>query len=129
MTGLEILFMLNTVQLGLPDSLLSSVCYVETHHNVAAIHKADGHGDSIGICQIKLKTARQLGFKGSAYDLQDPKVNIYYAGLYLKHQIARYRGSVKRAVIAYNFGSAKSFTSSKYQVKVFKVWRGKQYEF
>jgi soluble lytic murein transglycosylase-like protein len=116
------LFFITTTQLSLPPGLLSSVCYVESHHDVTAMHIHDGKGNSVGICQIKIKTAQQLGFKGTEKELSLPKTNILYAGLYLKHQIDRYH-SVNRGVIAYNIGSAKELTSTKYQAKVFREWR------
>jgi hypothetical protein len=128
MTGLELLFVLNTVELSLPDGLLSSVCYVEsTHRNVVNTH--DGHSPSLGVCQVKLATARQMGFKGTEKQLLLPVYNIHYAGLYLRHQIQRYHGSLKRAVIAYNQGSTNKLTSTAYQRKVFEYWHGGDYEF
>ncbi len=123
MNTLMALFMMTTLQLNLPQGLLASLCYVETRHNVNAIHYDDGVGNSIGVCQIKLETAQDLGFEGTEDDLMDPETNIYYAGLYLKHHINKYQ-AINKAVIAYNRGNAKGLTSSKYQVKVFKVWRG-----
>jgi len=71
------LFLLMTIRFGLPPDLLSSVCYVETGHKVEAIHKNDGHGDSIGICQIKLASAQTVGYKGTEKDLLKPEVNIF----------------------------------------------------
>lgn len=129
MTSLSVLFMLTSVQLNLPSDLLSSVCYVETGHRESVIHRKDGQGDSLGVCQIKLKTARQMGFKGSEEQLLLPVYNIHYAGLYLSHQIKRYHGNLKKAVIAYNLGHTNNLTSTKYQRKVFKYWRGANYEF
>ncbi len=98
------------------------MCYVESSHRIAVIHHNDGDGHSLGICQIKLKTAKWLGFKGTEKELMNPKVNIYYAGKYLKHQIRRYK-SIEKGVIAYNFGHAGVLTTSKYQVKVYAIWR------
>lgn len=118
---LSVLFVATSLNLGLPAGLLESVCYVESTHRVKAIHHHDGHGTSYGICQIKLATAQSLGFKGTDYDLMKPSTNIYYAGLYLKKQISRY-SSVKRGVIAYNYGNAKALTTTAYQRKVFRRW-------
>lgn len=123
MGALTALFIATTTQLGLPPNLLHSVCYIETKHNIHAVHKNDGNSDSLGVCQIKLKSAQMMGFKGTPQQLMDPRTNIWYAGKLLKHQLKRYNGSIERAVIAYNFGSAKHLTTTKYQVKVFKQWR------
>ena len=110
-------------QLGLPPHLLSSICYVESHYKVTAVHHDDGDGDSLGVCQIKLKTARWLGYKGTKKNLMNPTINAYFAGKYLKHQIKRYKGDIKKAVISYNLGHAKGLTSTEYQRKVYKKWR------
>lgn len=113
-----------SAQNNLPQGLLSSLCYVESHHNVSAIHPHDGHGNSVGICQIKLAAARSVGFKGTEKQLIDPATNITYAAKYLNKQVKRYH-SVSQGVIAYNRGNSKGLTTSEYQVKVYKHWRGK----
>lgn len=123
MNTLTILFLITTAQYELPPGLLSSVCYVESAHNVKAIHIHDGDGDSVGACQIKLKAARTVGFKGTEIQLMDPKTNIQYAGKFLGHQINRYHGSVVKAVIAYNQGHAGILTRTSYSDKVIKQWR------
>lgn len=115
-------FLSTSIQFNLPPGLLASVCYVETRHNVQAVHYNDGQGNSVGICQIKLKTAQWLGFRGTEQELLDPATNIYYAGAYLNHQRNRY-GNVQQAVIAYNQGHSGGLTTTEYQLKVFKVWR------
>lgn len=120
--AINTLFMIVSAQFNLPPGLLSSLCYVESNHHINAIHHDDGNGDSLGICQIKLSTAQGLGFKGTQKELMQIENNIYYAGAYLQHQKSRYNGNITRAVIAYNIGSAKNLTNTKYQTKVFKQW-------
>jgi soluble lytic murein transglycosylase-like protein len=126
MSTLTGLFVTISLQFGLPPGLLSSLCFIESAHKVNAVNRDDGHGDSIGVCQIKLKTARYLGFKGSEKDLFLPKNNVYYAAKYLAKQRRRYSGSITKAVISYNIGHAGKLTSSKYQVKVYKHWEAKK---
>lgn len=120
---LALLFTAMSVQYHLPNGLLSSLCLVESGHNPSAIHFNDGKSHSYGVCQIKYETAQGLGFKGTPSDLMLPKNNIRFAAAYLSKQIKRYHGNIPRAVIAYNRGSAKSLTTSPYQVKVFNNWR------
>lgn len=127
MGTLTAIFLSVSVQYGLPARLLSSVCYVETKHVVNSIHYNDGFGNSVGICQIKLATARSLGFKGTEKQLMEPRYNIKYAGKYLRHQIRRYNGNVAKGVIAYNMGHAGDLTTTKYQAKVFRQWKGTMY--
>lgn len=125
MGQLTLYFLLTTAQYNLPPNLLSSLCYVESHYDIHAIHLEDGPEDSLGVCQLHISTAKLMGFKGTKRQLMDPQVNIHYAGAYLAHQIKRYNGQINKAVIAYNYGSAKNLTSSKYQIKVYNQWRKK----
>ncbi len=110
------------MKFGLQPKLLSSLCWVESKHVITAIHKDDGTSNSVGICQIKLKTAKWLGFKGTEKQLMNPETNIYYAAAFLSYQQHRYN-SITKAVIAYNIGNAKGLTSTKYSVKVLTRWR------
>jgi soluble lytic murein transglycosylase-like protein len=92
---------------GVPLRLLKAVCKVESALNPKATHYDDGGSHSYGLCQIKLETARSVGFTGSVPKLYNPYVNAYYAGRYLKFQLVRYRGDWVRAISAYNAGHAK----------------------
>ncbi len=116
-------FILISAQFNLPPGLLSSVCYIESTHRPAAISHNDGGTPSFGVCQVKYKTAKWLGFKGTPSQLMNPEVNIFYAGKYLHYQLKRYHGNTAKAVIAYNFGNAKNLTTSVYQRKVFNRWK------
>lgn len=127
MGTLTAIFLSVSVQYGLPANLLSSICYIESQHNVAAVHYRDGRDTSVGLCQIKLKTARGLGFRGTEKQLMEPRYNIKYAGKYLRHQIRRYHGNIAQGVIAYNMGHAGTLTTTKYQAKVFRQWKGTMY--
>ena len=118
-----LIFLSNNKTLNLPDGLLESLCFVESGHNVSAISYNDGGSDSLGICQIKLSSARYMGFKGTARQLMQPEVNIHYAGLYLKYNIWRYGFNYHRALTAYNRGNAKNIQFSKYSKKVIDHWR------
>lgn len=122
MSYLTALFIVTSAQLKLPPNLLNSICYVESRHDISAIHLNDGIGHSVGICQIKLTSAQLVGFKGTEQQLMDPKINIWFAGKLLKHQLKRYN-SIEKAVIAYNMGHASQLTTSKYQARVFREWR------
>lgn len=121
--NLMFLFQLNTQKFDLPQDLLSSLCFVESKYDINAIHKDDGKSDSLGVCQIKLATAKQFGFKGTKTQLMNPYTNIHYAAKYLKYQIDRYHGYTTKAIISYNKGSAKNLTHTKYSDKVINEWR------
>lgn len=75
----------------------------------------------MGVCQIKLQTARLVGYTGKEKDLLDPGLNIYYAGKYLKKQLDRYKGDIPKAVSAYNAGTYRT-SNEAYVDKVFTAW-------
>lgn len=88
------------------SQLLSAVCYVETtHRNVN--NWQDGDSPSYGPCQIKLDTAKMLGFKGPIFKLFEPAVSIHYAAKYLAKQLDNNEQNWVLAVAAYNAGTVK----------------------
>jgi len=119
---LTLLFAQTTIDLRLPPGLLESLCFVESSHNVNAVHKQDGDADSLGVCQIKYATSKDLGFKGTPSELMNPEINIYYAGKYLAKNIKRYH-NIPKAVIAYNRGHAGDLVVTEYSNKVLSKWR------
>lgn len=119
----EVLFVTATINHKLPANLLSSICFIETRHTPNAIHYNDGGTNSYGICQVKLSTAKWLGYQGNEMGLLDPSTNVEFAARYLAYQLRRY-GHVKQAVIAYNRGSAGQLISTVYSQKVFNKWGG-----
>jgi soluble lytic murein transglycosylase-like protein len=126
-TALMLLFIQTTTTLNLPTGVLGALCYVESNHNVRAMHLNDGGADSVGVCQIKLGTARLLGFKGSARELKIPIVNVYYAGKYLRSQLDRYNGDLRKGISAYNAGTHRvneygQTKNRKYVAKVLQAW-------
>lgn len=91
---------------GLDQKALSALCFVESSHNPKAINPDDGSTPSIGLCQVKYRTAQWLGFTGEAHDLKDPFINAMYAAKYLRYQLDRYN-DFERALAAYNAGHSK----------------------
>lgn len=88
---------------GISPRLMNALCYVESNHNPNAYVKHDGHSPSYGLCQIKLSTARGMGFTGPVKDLFKPEINGFYAAKYLAYQHERYK-SWRKALSAYNAG-------------------------
>ena len=128
MTQLALALLAASAAHHLPPGMLSAVCYVESHHANGAIHIKDGKGDSLGACQIKLATARSLGYKGSKGALRyHASTNTFWAAKYLSKQLKRYKGSVRMATAAYNAGTCNQdkkgkIRNSKYVYKVFIAW-------
>lgn len=100
-------FRLAAAESGIDENLLRAVCWVESSHKVKLPLKLDGSTPSYGICQIKIATARMLGFKGSVIKLKNPIFNIHVAARYIKFQMMRYAEDWRKAVTAYNRGSYK----------------------
>lgn len=114
----SILFFLTSIQLSIPNNLLESICYVESNHrNVITVEK--NNEKSIGLCQIKLSTAKQFNKFLTEKDLLEPRNNIFYAGMYLKSHYNKYK-NWPRAINAYNRGFSESNDGSKYINKVFE---------
>lgn len=82
--------------------ILLAICTHETKLQNVVVPN-DGGTPSIGICQIKMDTAKLLGFRGTFNDLMNPRVNAKFAALYLKYQYDRY-GDYCRAIAAFNAG-------------------------
>lgn len=103
---------------NIPEGLLVSICEVESHYKVNAINLDDGGSPSLGVCEIKLTTAKLMGYKGTAEHLwKDPVANAHWAGAYLSWQLSRYNGNVLKAISAYNAGSY-STKNTHYVIKV-----------
>lgn len=88
---------------GLDPRLLYSICLVESKGNVKAFVKHDGASASYGVCQIKLNTARSVGFIGSYNQLMDPSVNALFAAKYIQKHLKRFK-ALMPAISAYNAG-------------------------
>lgn len=85
-------------------ALLLAIC---THESglTNALVEHDGGSPTYGICQVKLDTAKMLGFTGTAKDLMTPDINAKWAAKYLKYQHERYDGDWCKTVSAYNAGT------------------------
>jgi soluble lytic murein transglycosylase-like protein len=64
---------------GVPEALVHRVIMRESRYQPGLV----GHGGTIGLMQIKLATARGLGYTGDAAGLRDPNTNLTYAVKYL----------------------------------------------
>ena len=59
---------------GVPEALVHRVIVRESKYQPALV----GRGGTIGLMQIKLATARGLGYTGTAEGLRDPETNLAY---------------------------------------------------
>jgi soluble lytic murein transglycosylase-like protein len=84
---------------GLPPSLVHRVIMRESRYNARAVS-----GGNYGIMQIRLGTARAMGYRGSAAGLLDPDTNMTYAVKYLAGAYRAAGGNADRAVALYASG-------------------------
>jgi len=79
---------------GVPEALVHRVIMRESRYQPGLV----GHGGTIGLMQIKLATARGLGYTGDANGLRDPNTNLTYAVKYLAGAYHAANGDHDRAV-------------------------------
>ena len=72
---------------GVPEALVHRVIIRESRYQPHLV----GHGGTIGLMQIKLATARGLGYTGDAAGLRDPETNLTYGVKYLANPDLRER--------------------------------------
>ena len=122
------MFLLASQAFDLPPDLLRAVCYVESTHIATAYNPHDGGSASHGVCQVKFNTAKLLGFKGTAKQLQEAPANTFWAAAYLHYQLQRYHGDIIKATAAYNTGTYKTDQygvplNKRYVQKVLAAWK------
>jgi soluble lytic murein transglycosylase-like protein len=84
---------------GVPASLVERVIKRESGGNPRAVHAGN-----YGLMQIRLGTARAMGYTGSAAGLLDPQTNMTYAVRYLAGAYRAAGGNENRAVALYASG-------------------------
>jgi soluble lytic murein transglycosylase-like protein len=85
---------------GVPEALVHRVIVRESRYRPGLV----GRGGTIGMMQIKLATARGLGYTGTAEGLRDPNTNLTYAVKYLAGAYRAANGDHNRAVAYYAGG-------------------------
>jgi soluble lytic murein transglycosylase-like protein len=84
---------------GVPVELVHRVIKRESRYNPRAVHRGN-----YGMMQIKLATARSMGYTGTAEGLLDPETNLTYAVKYLAGAYRAAHGNHSRAVAYYAGG-------------------------
>ena len=85
---------------GVPAALVHRVIVRESRYQPRLV----GRGGTIGLMQIKLATARGLGYTGDAEGLRDPNTNLTYGVKYLAGAYRVANGDHDRAVHYYAAG-------------------------
>ena len=103
---------------GLDPALIKAHMSIESNFNPHATNlEGSGVNPSSGLMQIRLSTARALGFPGAQGNSQtltglyDPAVNVPLAAKLIRENLDRTGGDLDRAISAYNGGynAAKGF--------------------
>lgn len=84
---------------GVPESLVRRVIKRESGGNARVVSKGN-----YGLMQIRLGTARAMGYSGSAAGLLDPNINMTYAVKYLAGAYRAAGGNADLAVRYYQTG-------------------------
>jgi soluble lytic murein transglycosylase-like protein len=92
---------------GVPASLVARVIKRESGGNARAVHAGN-----YGLMQIKLSTARAMGYTGSAAGLLDPQTNMTYAVRYLAGAYRAAGGNENRAVVLYASGGFSPYAAA-----------------
>jgi soluble lytic murein transglycosylase-like protein len=85
---------------GVPEALVHRVVIRESRYDAHVV----GAGGAMGLMQIKLGTAREMGYTGTAAGLLDPETNLTYAVRYLAGAYRVGGGNTDRAVANYARG-------------------------
>jgi Transglycosylase SLT domain len=85
---------------AVPEALVHRVIVRESRYQPALL----GRGGTIGLMQIKLATARGLGYTGDAEGLRDPNTNLLYGVKYLAGAYRVANGDHDRAIHYYASG-------------------------
>lgn len=105
---------------GVPTKLADAVVSIESNYNP---HRR-GKAGEIGLMQIKLSTARMMGYSGSAKGLYDPETNIEYGMKYLAKAHDLGGGTTCGTILRYNAGHGARHmnpVSARYCAKVKRI--------
>jgi hypothetical protein len=83
-----------------PEALVHRVIVRESKYQPDLV----GRGGTIGLMQIKLATARSIGYRGDAQGLRDPDTNLSYGVKYLAGAYRAANGDHDRAIHYYASG-------------------------
>jgi soluble lytic murein transglycosylase-like protein len=95
----EVIATLSKIYL-VPEELVHRIIIRESKYQASLL----GSGGAIGLMQIKLATARGLGYTGTAEGLRDPNTNLTYGVKYLAGAYRAAHGDHDRAVHYYAAG-------------------------
>ena len=97
--AIEDLIVVHAKTHGLPEALVRLVIRLESNFNPRAVYRGN-----YGLMQIRLETARALGYRGTADGLLDPATNMTYGVTYLAGAYRAAHGDEARTLVLYSRG-------------------------
>lgn len=89
-----------------PNNVIRAVMIIESSVVNSSANSAAGSTGSIGLMQLTIGAARDMGYTGDRTGLYtDPRQNIILGSKFLAYQYKRYGFDWNQAFAAYNFGS------------------------
>jgi len=89
---------------GIDPDLVRAIIQVESGWNPNAVRVEPTGYRSIGLMQVTIQAARDVGYKGTEEELFNPMTNIKYGVKYLKRMLNMFNGNIYKAIAAYNAG-------------------------
>src|SRR6478672_7867835 len=105
-----------------PEALVHRVIVRESRYRPDLV----GRGGTIGLMQIKLATARGLGYTGDAQGLRDPDTNLAYGVKYLAGAYRAANGDHARAMHYYASGYYYAAKRQRLESSLAKVHKGQK---
>src|SRR4029079_10734632 len=105
-----------------PEALVHRVIVRESRYRPDLV----GRGGTIGLMQIKLATARGLGYTGDAQGLRDPDTNLAYGVKYLARAWRAANSDHARAMHYYASGYYYAAKRQRLESSLAKVHRGQK---
>ncbi len=105
------------IRQGVPVSLALTIARLESGFRCSAV----GRGGERGVMQIKPRTARGIGYRGTPSGLNNCRVGIRYGMIYLRMAYRLAKGNVYRTALLYNGGLGTKRKRSAYAEKVAKA--------
>src|SRR5262245_41738585 len=97
--AIEVLIVQHAKTHGLPEALVRLVIRRESNFNPRAVYRGN-----YGLMQIRLGTARALGYRGDAEGLLNPVTNMTYGMPYLAGAYRAAHGDEARTLVLYSGG-------------------------
>lgn len=85
-------------------NIVFAIIKQESNGDVNALRK--GNQPSVGLMQLTMPAARQVGFNGTLSQLYNKYVNIYYGVKYFRYLLNMFDGNYRDAVASYNAGAS-----------------------